>query len=99
MFNNAEKISNMFIFSINRLSVTNDVLWREFRLKQVGMIKFHSLLNPTVKRLIYVYIERRLKKSSYLFEAALTLDWDYYGFPSNPKDCMHNTQFREWLCR
>lgn len=30
---NVEKISNMFTFSINRLSVTNNVLWRELRFK------------------------------------------------------------------
>jgi len=84
MFNNAEKTLNMFIFSINRLSVTNDVLWRELRLKQVGNVKSHALLSPVIKRSMYFYIERMLK-SFYLSEAALTLDWDYDGFPSNLK--------------
>ena len=84
MFNNTEKILNMFIFSINRLSVTNDVLWRELWLKQAGKIKSHVLLNPVIKRPMYFYIGRMLK-SSYSPEAALTLDWDYDGFPSNLK--------------
>jgi len=84
MFNNAEKTLNMFIFSINRLSVTNEVLWGELWLKQVGNVKSHALLSPVIKRSMYFYIERMLK-SSYLPEAALTLDWDYDGFPVNLK--------------
>ena len=79
MFNNDEKILNMFIFSINRLIVANDVLLRELRLKQVGNVKSHVLQNPMIKRLVYFYI-RRMLKSSYSVEAASTLDWDYDGF-------------------
>ena len=84
MFNNAEKILNMFTFSINCLIVANDVLLWELRLKQVGNVKSHALQNPMIKRLIYFYI-RRMLKSSYLVEAALTLDWDYDGFPRDLK--------------
>lgn len=84
MFNNVEKILNMFTFSINRLIVTNDVLLRELRLKQVGNIKSHVLHNPMIKRLIYFCI-RRMLKSSYSIEAALTLDRDYDGFPLDLK--------------
>lgn len=84
MFNNAEKILNMFTFSINRFIVTNDVLLWELRLKQVGNVKSHGLQNPVIKRLIYFYI-RVMLKSSYLIEAALTLNWDYHGFPRDLK--------------
>jgi hypothetical protein len=84
MFNNDEKILNMFTFSINRLIVANDVLLRELRLKQVGNVKSHVLQNPMIKRLVYFYI-RRMLKSSYSVEAALTLDWDYDGFPRDLK--------------
>lgn len=83
MFNSNEKILNMFTFSINCFSVINDVLLRELRLKQVGIIKSHALYNPIIERPIK-FIGRMLK-SSYLPEAALTLDWDYDGFPSNLK--------------
>ena len=82
MFNSAEKTSNMFMFSINCFIVTNDVSLRELRLKQVGIIKSHALYSPIIKRSICFFIERMLK-SSYLPEAALTLDWDYDGFPLN----------------
>jgi hypothetical protein len=84
MFNNVEKFLNMFIFSINCLIARNDVSLRELRLKQVGIIKPHTLYNPIIKRPTYFLIGRMLK-SSYSFEAALTLDWDYDGFPVNLK--------------
>ena len=84
MFNNVEKILNMFTFSINCFSVTNDVLLLELRLKQVGNLKSHALQNPIIKRLIYFCI-RKMLKSSYSVEAALTLDWDYDGFPRDLK--------------
>lgn len=83
MFNSVEKTLNMFIFSINCLIVMNDVLLRELRLKKVGIIKSHALYNPIIKRPIYFFFGRMVK-SSYLSEAALTEDWDYYGFPPNP---------------
>jgi len=56
MFNNAEKILNMFTFSINRLIVANDVLLRELRLKQIGNVKSHVLQNPMIKRLVYFFL-------------------------------------------
>ena len=84
MFSNAEKTLNMFIFSINCFSVADDVLWRELRLKQVSIIKPHILCNLMIKRFVYFYTERILK-SFYLSEAALTLDWDYDGFPLSLK--------------
>ena len=84
MFNNVEKILNMFTFSINHLIVANDVLLRELRLKQIGNVKSHVLQNPMIKRLICFYIRKKVK-SSYLLEAALTLDWDYDGFPRDLK--------------
>ena len=84
MFNSAEKILNMFIFSINCLIVINDVLWRELRLKQAGKVKSHALQNPVIKRPAHFCVGRMLK-SSYSPEAALTLDWDYDGFPLNLK--------------
>jgi hypothetical protein len=64
--------------------VANDVLLRELRLKQVDNVEAHALQNSMIKRLIYFYI-RRMLKSSYSTEAALTLDWDYNGFPQNLK--------------
>ena len=84
MFNNAKKFSNMFIFFINCFIVTNDVSFRELKLKQVGIVKSHALHNPIIKRLTYYFVGRMLK-SSYSSEAALTLDWNYDGFPLNPK--------------
>lgn len=91
MFNSAEKFSNMFIFSINCLIVRNDVSLRELRLKQIGIIKPHTLYNLIIKRPIFFLIGKMLK-SSYSFEAALTLDWDYDGFPVNLKRlCSQNT--------
>ena len=84
MFSNAEKILNMFTFSINRLIVANDVLLWELRLKQIGNVKSHVLQNPMIKRLVYFYT-RKMLKSSYSLEAALTLDWDYNGFPRGLK--------------
>ena len=84
MFNNAEKILNMFTFSIDRLIVTNDVLLWKLRLKQVGNVKSHVLQNPMIKHLIYFHI-RVMLKSFYLIEAALTLDWNYDGFPRDLK--------------
>jgi RNA-directed DNA polymerase len=84
MFNSAEKFLNMFIFSINCLIARYDVSLRELRLKQVGIIKPHTLYNPIIKRPTYFLIGRMLK-SSYSFEAALTLDLDYDGFLVNLK--------------
>jgi hypothetical protein len=84
MFNNVEKFSNMFIFSLNCFIVTSDVLLRELKLKQVGIVESHVLHNPIIKRPTYYFVGRMLK-SSCLSEAALMLDWDYNGFPSNPK--------------
>jgi RNA-directed DNA polymerase len=84
MFNSAEKFSNMFMFSFNCFSVINDVLLRELRLKQVGIIYSHALYNQIIKRLTNSFVGKMLK-SSYLFEVALTLDWDYDGFPLSLK--------------
>ena len=90
MFNNTKKSLNLFIFFINCLIVVNDVSLRELRLKQVGIVKPHTLYNPTIKRLAY-YFARRVLKSLYSSEAALTLDWDYDGLPLNPKGlCAQN---------
>jgi hypothetical protein len=74
----------MFTFFINCLIVKNDVFLRELRLKQVGIIKFHTLYNPKIKRPTYLLVGKMLK-SFYLFEAVLTRDWDYNGFPANLK--------------
>ena len=83
MFNSTEKILNMFIFSFNCFSGINDVLLRKLKLKQVGIIEFHVLYNSIIKR--PMNFVGKMLKSSYLFEAALTLDWDYNGFPLNLK--------------
>jgi hypothetical protein len=69
----------MFTFSINRFIVTNDVLLWKLRLKQIDNVKSHALQNSMIKRLINFYT-RRMLKSFYSIEAALTLDWDYDGF-------------------
>lgn len=82
MFSSPEKRLNMFTFSINCFIVTNDVLLRKLKLKQVGIIKSHALYNPIIKRSTYFFVGRMLK-SSYLSEAVLTLNWDYNGFPLN----------------
>lgn len=59
----------------------NDILLWKLRLKQIGIIESHTIYNPIIKRPI-IFIGKMLK-SSYSFEAALTLDWDYDGFPLN----------------
>jgi|GEM_PF-852201 len=83
MFNSTEKTLNMFTFSINCFSVINDVLLRELKLKQFGIIKSHALYNPIIER--PANFVGRMLKSSFSPEAALTLIWDYDGFPLNLK--------------
>ena len=90
MFSSVEKALNMFIFSINCLIVINDVLLRELRLKQVGIIKSHVLNNPIIKRSIYYFFGRMLK-SSYLIEAALTMTGIIMVSLQIHLDCMHRT--------
>lgn len=83
VFDSVEKTLNMFIFSSSCFIVVNDVLLRELRLKQVDIVKSHILHNSIITRPKYFFIGRMLK-SSYSSEAALTRDWNYDGFPSNP---------------
>lgn len=84
MFNNTEKILNIFIFFIYRFTIANNILLWKLKLKQIGNVKDHVLQNPNVKQLIFIYI-RKILKSFYLIEAALTLNWDYNGFPIDLK--------------
>jgi RNA-directed DNA polymerase len=63
--------------------VINDVLLHELKLKQVGIIKCHALYNLIIER--PANFVGRMVKSSYSPEAALTLVWDYDGFPLNLK--------------
>lgn len=73
----------MLTFSINCFSVINDVLLRELKSKQIGIIKSHALYNPIIER--PANFVGRVLKSSYSPEAALTLIRDYDGFPLNLK--------------
>lgn len=75
MFNSAEKILNMFIFSINYFIVINNVLSWELKLKKVGNSKILYFIKLIIKRSIYFFVERMLK-SFYLSVAVLTLDWN-----------------------